>query len=125
MNFTVASIPEGAAVYCEGKFWGKTPVSLEYEYGDTAVDHKNHLHFPPITLRWVSGAELVDTPVVDLNRFDDDIVITFERPKNAPNVESDAQYGAQHETNRILQGKLDAMIEEQRRLKRAIENQNE
>jgi len=121
LNIRLVTIPEGAGVYSEGKYWGRSPVSLEYEYDDTSVDEDNLLLLPPITLKWISGATLIDTPDVDLNQFRRGVRITYERPDSIPNAAIDAEFGAQSETNRILREGLNAVINEQQNLKRAVE----
>lgn len=89
LTVTFRSDPPGATIYENGKAWGAAPMALRYNAPGrfTAC-----LPLRPITLRWVSGAEVALNDVQACPAAGKKQEFTVFRPEGVPGAEIDAQY---------------------------------
>ncbi|MDD5673411.1 MAG: hypothetical protein PHC61_04555 [Chitinivibrionales bacterium] len=125
LHLAINSIPEGAQVTSQNKFFGETPIDLTYEYRKSDFVKENVIKLPIFYFKWLSGAALTDTPYVNISKGKA-FVLTYRRPENSPNLEADIMYGTAKERNRIEGDKAQTEkqmlnIETQRRLDEQID----
>lgn len=89
VRVTYLSDPPGAAVYEGGKQWGRAPVALVYHVPRHFVDC---LRLNPVTMRWVSGAEVSISTLDACPAAGRDQQFTMFRPKGVDGLDLDVQF---------------------------------
>ena len=103
LHVTYHSDLPGAALYESGRFWGYTPITLQYPNAHIAMQAGQCQMLQPLTVRWASGAEasisnLQTCPVNGYNQQ-----FSFIRPAEIPGREFDAQFALERERIAIMQ----------------------
>lgn len=99
IHLTVHSDISGAAVYEGNKYFGATPVALQYS--NAVFRNGGCINTNPITLRWGSGAT-VTQPVHLCASTGYYQQYTFNRPLNVPGRDRDLQFAIEMERNAAI-----------------------
>jgi len=103
---TYDSTPGGAEVFCSGKSYGYTPVTLYYTL-DEQTKKNGVLRTSSCGIKWVSGAVGSSNTVFDLKQFPNGVITTTPRP-NEPNAQVDHQFALQLQSVRAQQAQAQA-----------------
>lgn len=87
---TYATDPSGAQLYCNGKAYGYTPVTLYYTLSKENKE-KGTLNTAPCGVRWASGATAQANNRFNLNQFPKGVQTTMSRP-NVGGYAVDAEF---------------------------------
>ena len=89
VRVTYISDPPGAAVYEGGKQWGRAPFTLTYH---APARFTECLRLNPVTVRWVSGAEVSVDTLDACPAAGRDQQFTLFRPKGVDGLDLDVQF---------------------------------
>ena len=90
---TYQSEPAGAQLYEGGRFWGYTPVTLQYP-ATGPMRQNGCMRLRQVSVRWASGAE-ASVPLITAcaqNGYNQQFA--FQRPADYPGRKEDAQFAA-------------------------------
>lgn len=108
LQVTYYSDPLGAALYEGGRFWGYTPVTLQYPGANTSLQSGQCQILNPLSVRWSSGAEasIQNLQACPTNGYNQQF--SFIRPSNIPGREFDVQFALERERIALMQQQLNA-----------------
>ena len=108
LNVTYHSDPQGAALYEGGRFFGYTPVTLQYPLAHLTMETGQCVAVQPLAVRWASGAEasIENLQACPINGYFQQF--SFIRPTGVAGREMDVQFALERERLAIMQQQANA-----------------